>query len=52
MNRYRQPGEEPALQELLDDPITLALMQVDGVSLDILKPLLDSISETMASAVA
>ena len=47
MASYLKPGEEPALEELLEDPILTALMQVDQVSLETLQPLLDNVSQRL-----
>lgn len=50
MEPFKQAGAEPGLDELLRDPIIKALMQVDQVSDEALRPLLKHITETIENA--
>lgn len=41
---YTRRGEEPHIQDMMDDPIMKLLMKSDGVSMGALLPLLEEVS--------
>lgn len=47
MKQYVKAGEEPELQEMMDDPIIRLVMKSDGVSMGALQPLLQETREKM-----
>lgn len=46
----KTPQLEPRLEDMLRDPIVLAVMKVDGVEKDKLQPLLDETSAYLSGA--
>jgi hypothetical protein len=40
--RYSRAGVEPPLEDLLNDPLTAAIMRCDNVSLPVLRSLVDT----------
>ena len=45
-----EPNDEPAVQELLDDPIAQMLMAIDGVERQTLDPMLHEIMDKISRA--